>query len=149
MRHCALVSCTPSPQLIGLNFKCALFWWWVPSGAPFIISLIKFCHDFRQDSYDYYWDFMAIHCFLNYAFRVSVCSSASAIARLPGCFRPGTYSLHICLNMLPSDSFMSCLLSLLGFSTGQFQNLQLNVLAAFRAVDQPLAACMLVHFLQI
>ena len=33
------------------------------------------------------------------------------------------------------DPFMSCLHSLLGYSTGEFQALQLIVLAAFGAVD--------------
>ena len=38
---------------------------------------------------------------------------------------------------------------LLGYSTGEFQALQLIVLAAFGAVAWPLAPCMLVHFLEI
>ena len=50
--------------------------------------------------------------------------------------------------MLPSDSFMSCLHSLLGYSTGGVQALQLIVLAAFGALDLPLASCMLVHFFE-
>ena len=33
------------------------------------------------------------------------------------------------------DSFMACLHSLLGYSTGEFQALQLIVLAAFGAMD--------------
>ena len=44
---------------------------------------------------------------------------------------------------------MSCLDSLLGYSTGEFQTLQLIVIAMFDAVDQPLASCILVHFLEI
>ena len=36
-----------------------------------------------------------------------------------------------------------------GYSTGEFQALQLIVLAAFGVVDQPLASCMSVHFLEI
>ena len=47
---------------------------------------------------------------------------------------PWTFSLNIGLNMLPSNSFMSCIL-LLGYFTGEFQALQLIVLAAFGAVD--------------
>ena len=38
-------------------------------------------------------------------------------------------------NVLPSDSFMSFLHSLLGYSSGQFNALQLFVLAAFGSVD--------------
>ena len=41
-------------------------------------------------------------------------SSHSATTYLHGCFCPWTFSLNIGLNMLPSDSFMSCLDSLLG-----------------------------------
>ena len=37
--------------------------------------------------------------------------------------------------MFPLESFMSYLHSLLGYSTGEFQDLQLIVLAAFGAVD--------------
>ena len=42
---------------------------------------------------------------------------------------------YIGLNMLPSDSFVSCLDSLLGYSTGEFQVLQLIVLAVLGTVD--------------
>ena len=51
------------------------------------------------------------------------------------CFRPLTFSLNIGLNMFPLDSFMLCLHSLLGYSTGEFQALRLIVPAAFGAVD--------------
>ena len=61
--------------------------------------------------------------------------SVSANAQLPGCFRPYTFSLNIGSNIFPLDSFMSCLHSLLEYSTGEFQALQLIVLAAFGAVD--------------
>ena len=65
-----------------------------------------------------------------------VSGSGSANAQLPGCFRPRTFSLNIGLNMFPLDSFMSCLRYLLRYSTGKFQALQLNVLAAFGAQRQ-------------
>ena len=64
-----------------------------------------------------------------------ISSSGSANAQLPGWFRPWTFSLNIGLNMFPLDSFMSCLHSLLEYSTGEFQALQLIVLVAFGAVD--------------
>ena len=80
--------------------------------------------------------FMAIHYFLNYTLGfMQLSSSGSANAQLPGCFRPWTFSLNIGLNMLPSDSFVSCLHSLLGYSTGEFHALQLIVLVAFDAAD--------------
>ena len=44
---------------------------------------------------------------------------------------------------------MSCLDSLQGYSSREFQALQLIVLAVFGAVDEPLASYMLVHFLEI
>ena len=59
----------------------------------------------------------------------------SANAQLPGCFRPWTLSLNIGLNMLHSDSFISCLHSLVGYSTRELQALQLIVLVPFGAVD--------------
>ena len=76
-------------------------------------------------------------------------SSGSANVQLPGCFRPWTFSLKIGLNMFPLVSFVPCLHSLLGYSIGEFQALQLIFLAAFGAVDLPLVPCMLVHFLEV
>ena len=79
---------------------------------------------------------MAIDYFFNYTlgcYYLSSCGSANA--KLPGCFRPWTFFLNIGLNMLPLDSFMACLHSILGYSTGEFQALQLTVLAALGAVD--------------
>ena len=51
--------------------------------------------------------------------------------------------------MVPSDPFMSHLATQLGYSAGEFQALQLIVLAAFGDVDYTLASCMLVHLLEI
>ena len=56
-------------------------------------------------------------------------------AHLPGCFCPCTFRLNIGLNTSPSDSFVSYLNSHLGYSAGEFQALQLIVLAVFGAVD--------------
>ena len=64
-----------------------------------------------------------------------ISNSGSANVDLPGCFCPWTFSFNIALNMFPLDSFMSCLHSLLGYSTGEFQALQLIVFAAFGAVE--------------
>ena len=44
---------------------------------------------------------------------------------------------------------MSHLATQLGYSAGEFQALQLIVLAAFGVVDYPLASCMLVYLLEI
>ena len=61
--------------------------------------------------------------------------SGFANAHFPGCFRLWTFPMNIGLNLLPSDSFMSCLDSLLGYSTEEFQVLQLIVFAVFGAVE--------------
>ena len=80
--------------------------------------------------------FMAINYLLIYTLGfLYISNSGSANAQLPGCFCPWTFSLKFGLNMFPLDSFMSCLHSLLGYSTGVFQALQLIVLAAFGVVD--------------
>ena len=137
MWHCTLVSSTSS-QSIGLVFGCALVWCWVSLSAPFTISLIEYCFIliFIMIVVTIIAIFMAINYFLNYTsgFRY-LSSSGSANTQLPGCFRPWTFSLNIVLNMLPLDSFMSCLHSLLGYSTGEFQALQLIVLVVFGAMD--------------
>ena len=94
--------------------------------------------------------FMATNYLLIYTLGfLYISNSGSADAQLPGCFCPWTFSLNIGLNMFLLDSFMSCLHTLLGYSTGEFQALQLIVLVAFGAVDYPLAPCMLVHILEI
>ena len=56
---------------------------------------------------------------------------------------------YIGFNMVPWDPFMSHQDTQIGYSTGEFQALQLIVLAAFGVVDQPLASCMFVRFLEI
>ena len=82
------------------------------------------------------WIFMAVNYLLIYTLGfLYISSSGSANARLPGCFRPWTFSLNIGLDMFPLDFFMSWLHSLLGYSTEESQALQLIVLAAFGAVD--------------
>ena len=137
MWHCTLVSSTPS-QSIGLVFVCALFWCWVSLGALVTISLIEFYFSmiFIMIVLTITGMFMAINYFLNDTLGfLYLISSGSANAQLPGCFRPWTFSLNIGLNMLHLESLVSCLHSLLGYSTGKFQALQLIVLVAFGAVD--------------
>ena len=127
--HCTLVSSTPS-QSVRLVFRCVVFWCWVSLAAPVTISLIEFYFImiFIIIVVTIVGIFMAIHYFLNYTLGfLWLSSSGSANIQLPRCFRPYTFSLNIGLNMLPSDSFMSCLHSLLGYSTGEFQALQLIV----------------------
>ena len=59
----------------------------------------------------------------------------STIPHLPVCFCPWTFFQNIGFNMVPSDPFMSHLATLLGYSAGEFQALQLIVLATFGVVD--------------
>ena len=132
MWHCTLISSTQS-QSMGLVFGCALVWCWMSLGAPFTISLIKLYFNmiFIMIVVTITRIIMAINYTLGFLY---LSSSGSADAQLPGCFRPWTFSLNIGLNMFPLDSFMSCLPSLLGYSTGKFQAL-LIVLVAFGAMD--------------
>ena len=59
----------------------------------------------------------------------------STIPHLPGCFCPWTFFENIGLNTVLTDPFMSHLATQLGYSAGEFQALQLIVLAAFGVVD--------------
>ena len=70
----------------------------------------------------------------------------SAISHIAGCFCPLTFFQNIGFSMVPFDPFMSHLATQLGYSTWEFQALQLIVLAAFGVVDYSLASCMWVHF---
>ena len=102
----------------------------------YFLDGILFHHDFHHDSCDYHLDFYGIIYLLIYTLGfLYISNSSSANTHLPGCFCLWTFSLNIGLNMFPLDSFMSCLHSLLRNSTGEFQALQLIVLAAFGAVD--------------
>ena len=58
----------------------------------------------------------------------------SAIFHHPWCFCPWTFFQNIAFNMVPSDPFMSHIVKL-GYSTGEFQSLQLIVLVAFGVMD--------------
>ena len=103
----------------------------------YFLDRIIFHHDFHHDScVTITWNFMAINYLLIYTLSfLYISNSGSANTQLPGCFCPWTFSLNIGLNMFPLDSFMSCLHSLLVYSTEEIQALQLIVLAAFSAVD--------------
>ena len=59
----------------------------------------------------------------------------STIPHLLGCFCPRTFFDNIGFNTGLSDPFMSHLATQLGYSAGEFQALQLIVLAAFGVVD--------------
>ena len=57
------------------------------------------------------------------------------IPHLPGCLCPWTFFENIGFNTVLTDPFMSHLATQLGYSAGEFQALQLIVLAAFGVVD--------------
>ena len=59
----------------------------------------------------------------------------STIPYLPGCFCSWTFFVNIRFNTVLTDPFMSHLATQLGYSAGEFQALQLIVLAAFGVVD--------------
>ena len=59
----------------------------------------------------------------------------SIIPHLPGCFCPWIFFQNIGFNMMPSDPLLSHLATQFGYSAGEFQALQLIVLAAFGVVD--------------
>ena len=59
----------------------------------------------------------------------------STTPHLPGCFCPWTFFEYIGFNTVLTDPFMSHLATQLGYSAGEFQALQLNVLATFGVVD--------------
>ena len=59
----------------------------------------------------------------------------STMPHLPGCFCPWTFFKNFGFSMVPSDPFMSHLAAQLGYSAGEFQALQLTVLATFCVVD--------------
>ena len=52
-------------------------------------------------------------------------------------------------NWIEHVTFMPCLDSLVGYSTGEFHALQLIVLVVPGAVDYSLTSCMLIHILEI
>ena len=51
------------------------------------------------------------------------------------CFKQYFDTRNLLFNMVPSDPFMSHLATQLGYSAGEFQDLQLIVLATFGVVD--------------
>ena len=81
------------------------------------------------------WMFPFIICLILMNYLMEFYFIGFVNAHLPGCFCPWTFRLNIGLNTSPSDSFVSYLNSHLGYSAGEFQALQLIVLAVFGAVD--------------
>ena len=70
---------------------------------------------------------------LNNTLILGIC--CSTIPHLLRCFCRWTFFENIRFNMVPSDPFMSHLANQLGYSAGEFHDLQLIVLATFGVVD--------------
>ena len=120
-------SCTPS-RSIGLYFwgvrgswdECHFFLWFTNCVLFFDKSLILGC----------LWPLVFV---LNNTLILGI--RCSTITHLPGCFCPWTFFQNIESNTVLTDPFMSHLATQLGYSAGEFEALQLIVLAAFGVVD--------------
>ena len=121
-------SCTPSHS-IGLPGECA-----VPGlNAIFCFLWFTNCELLSDDKSlipGCLWRLVSV---LNNTLILGIW--CSEIRLFPWCFCPWTFFQNIGLNMVPSDPFMSHLAIQLGYSAGEFQALQLIVLAAFGVVD--------------
>ena len=103
----------------------------------YFLDRILFHYDFHHDSCDYHWDFYGHWLSLDLYFGLPshgwfwFCRYKTPWRFLPHGRSPWVLDWTCFL----LDSFMSCLHSLLGYSIGEFQALQLIVLVAFGAVD--------------
>ena len=120
-------SCTPS-QSIGLFFGSAWFLCWMPLFVFFSLPIVS-CSMMNSLT-------LGCLCLLvlvsNNILTLGIWRSA--IAHLPGCFCHWIFFQNIGFNMVPSDPFMSHLATQLGYFSGEFQAVQLIVLAAFGVV---------------
>ena len=135
-------SCIPS-RSTGLSLGSARFLGWMPLFVFFGLPNVS-CSMMKNLILLCLWPLVFV---LNNILILGIWCSTKP--HLPGCFCPWTFFGNIEFNTVLTDPFMSHLATQLGFSAGEFQALQLIVLAAFGVVDQPLASCMLVHLLEI
>ena len=117
-------SCTPSRSIVecavpGLNATFC-FLWFTNCVLLFDKNLILECLSLLVFVLNNIW-ILGIWC--------------STIPHPPGCFCPWTFFENIGFNTVLTDPFMSHLATQLGYSAGEFQALQLIVLAAFGVVD--------------
>ena len=112
--------------------------------CSYFLDISLFHHDFHHDSCNYYCDFMAIHYFSNTLKTLS--NQEVLVLQMRNSLEvsaPGHSPSILDWTCYLRTPFISCLHSLLIYSIGEFQALQLIVLAAFGA------SCMLVHFFEI
>ena len=121
-------SCTPSRSIGFISGECAVpgltatfcFLWFTNCVLLFDKSLILGC----------LWPLVFV---LNNTLILGIW--CSTIPHLPGCFFPWTFFENIGFNTVLTDPFMSHLATQLGYSAGEFQALQVIVLAVFGVVD--------------
>ena len=121
-------SCTPS-RSIGLYFWGMRGSW---AKCHFLFSLVTNCVMLFDNSLilGCLWPLVFV---LNNTLILGIW--CSTIPDPPGCFCPWTFFENIGFNTVLTDPFMSHLATQLGYSAGEFQALQLIVLAAFGVVD--------------
>ena len=121
-------SCTPS-RSIGLYFWGVRGSW---AECHFLFSLFTNCVLLFDKS-------LILGCLWPLVFVLNITLIlgiwCSTIPHLPGCFCPWIFFENIGFNTVLTDPFMSHLATQLGYSAGEFQALQLIVLAAFGVVD--------------
>ena len=124
-------SCTPS------HFIRLYFWWvrssWVECHILLLFFLFTNCVLLSDDKSLIPGCLWLLVFVLNSTFILGIW--CCTIPHLPGCFCPWTFLQNIGFNMVPSDPFMSHLVTQLRCPSGEFQALQLIVLAAFGVVD--------------
>ena len=90
--------------------------------TPYVVTvMITMCYPYSLHQWIYHNIWHYIWC--------------STIPHLPGSFCLWTFFQNIGFNMVPSNPLMSHLATQLGYSAGEFQALQLIVLATFGVVD--------------
>ena len=120
-------SCTPS-RSIGLCLGSARFLGWMPLFVFFGLPIVS-CSLIKNLILGCLW-------LLIFVLKILILGIwCSTIPHLPGCFCPWTFFENIGFNTVLTDPFMSHLATQLGYSAGEFQALQLIVLAAFGVVD--------------
>ena len=136
---------TPS-QSIGFVLGSALFLCWTLLVVISLSSIVFYSMKLRI-ILGCSWLLQFVLCYTLANFNIlylGFCKSS-----LPRMFPPLDMISEFRIQLDIIGPFVSHLYSRLGYSTGEFQALQLIVLAAFGVVDQPLASCMLVHLLVI
>ena len=119
----------PHHSLWTVFFMSARFLGWMPLFVFFGLPIVS-CSMINSLILGCLWPLVFV---LNNILTLNIWRSA--ISHLPGNFCPWTFFQNIGFNMVPSKPFMSHLTTQLGNSAGEFQALQLIVLAVFGVMD--------------